>query len=51
MICKICNLVETDNTSGICWKCLIMESEIIVYYEPLFYPYDNLIDWALNRHT
>jgi len=21
MICKSCQQIETDNTSGICWKC------------------------------
>ena len=22
MKCKLCNQIETDSTSGICWKCL-----------------------------
>ena len=58
MKCKICYQNETNNTSGICWKCCggySIPLDVIYKYGvsrvSLFYPYDNLIDWALNRHT
>ena len=57
MKCKICHQNETDGTSGICWECCNTEIEEIYILDIsnqiriLFYPYGNLIDWALNRYT
>lgn len=36
MLCKLCFQNETDNTSGICWKCVGKTSNIgykTVYYK------------------
>jgi hypothetical protein len=48
MKCKFCQN-ETDNTNGICCQCMkIIQDQTMIN---LFYPFNNLIDWVLSRHT
>ena len=63
MKCKICYQNDTNNTSGICYLCifptvsgtgleeLLYESEMDLIMKQVFKPYNNLVDWAMNRHT
>ncbi len=59
MYCKIDNCYNfADNSLGLCYEHLNFIIVPLKYIEQstinpeeLFYPYDNLIDWALSRHT
>ena len=62
MKCKLCDN-QTDSISGYCQSHIIQipfgnqENQVEVELDMdekmkrVFYPYNNLIDWALNRHT
>ena len=66
MICKQCFTQHTDRTSGFCNYCSGMEYRITITrykifnnlydfhedeFSNIFLPYNNLVDWALSRHT